>query len=370
MGLLMLPAITACSDFDDVNIYMERPADEMQLTASLNELQLDVNNEKETALTLTFNNATVPSETATLTYLYRIGLTDNIQNVGFEEITENTISYTNEDLNDMLQEWGVPVGTNAEVTAEVVAKVNDETKYHMPEISKASFWVVGYAPVSRPLWIVNPAVDKGVNPHMRDLLTDGNKMTEIVLGKLYRYTGWCEAGVGIKCVYNQETGLPSINRGEGPTDLVYRNDASQPDDLFYVPYDAYWEVTINTKTMTLSATTPSPWDHVYMVGNAMPCGWDIGNPTEFTRSNDNPALFYYEGHVNGDNAEMKAYFQTGGWGNDAFMPLYHGTDWNGDDNIDYVPGANPDKKWIITRGGEYRIEMNMNIMKIKFIPLD
>lgn len=366
----MLTALAACSDYDDVSIKIEAPADQMHIASTSEDLVLLADTPNDDAVTFSWGDATDRGPTATLTYLYRIAPSDQINDAEYKVVTEHSVTYTHDDLNDMLQDWGISPETQCEITAEVIASVDDETKFQKPEKTTITILVTGFRPVSRPLYIVNPAQDYGANPFMAGRLTNGTRMDELVLGKQYRYTGWFEAAKGVKCVYDEATGFPAINKGEGDLDLAIRKDASDPENLFHVPYDGYWIVTVNTKTMTLSACHPSPWDHVYMVGNAMPCGWDINNPVEFKQMAENPAVFYYEGWVNGDNAEMKAYHETGNWGADAFMALIHGSDWNGDDNIDYVYGANPDKKWIISRAGNYRIEMDMYFMKIKFIPLD
>ena len=359
----MLPALAACSDYDDVSINIESPADQMHITATSDDIVLLADEANNDAVTFSWGEAADRGPTATITYLYRIGLSDQIGDAKFQEMTEHSITYTVDELNDMLQEWGVSPETTTEVTAEVVAQVNDETKFQKPEVSKVTVLMTGFRPVSRPLWIVNPAVDPEWNKWCNASTDDS--MNEIVLGKQYSWTGWFDSKIGVKCVFDKETGFPALNKGEGDADIVIRNDGSTPESLFYVPMDGYYTVTVSTKTMQVNLELCVPWSECYLVGNALPCGWDIGNPVQLFPDSMNPALFTWTGHVS--PGEIKGYPRKGDWGADALMTPTNGSDWDGDDTIVLMPGATPDNKWVISREGECRIEMNLNLMKIKFV---
>jgi len=340
----MLPALAACSGYDDVNIYMESPEDQMHLTPSAEELVLEADKANETGLTLTWGEAPSRGEAVTTTYHFRIGLADNISNMPLEEVTEHSMSYTVDDLNDMLQAWGVTPGTTVEVTAEVIAKFTDELKYHMPEVSKVTMLMTGFRPVSRPMWIVNPAKDPEWNLWCGAM--SENEMNEVVLSKKWSWTGWFESSK--------------------PAKLVSDKEGTQVVTTVQVPKDGYYTITYTGKTDTMETSLLVPWNACFLVGNALPCGWDINNPVQLLPDPERPEVFVWEGEVTA-GGEMKGYWATGNWNNDAFMPPVSGTDWDGDDTIVVIPGAQPDNKWIPSRGGKCRIEMNLNLMKIKFI---
>lgn len=88
-----------------------------------------------------------------------------------------------------------------------------------------------------------------------------------------------------------------------------------------------------------------------------------------TRDEANPEIYFWEGPLSA--GELKLPLAVGqGWGCDYLMPVNHYSDWDGDDSMEVIKGGNPDKKWYISRPGNYRVEANINSMKIKFIPLD
>lgn len=341
IGLLLLPALAACSESDDLMYHIEEPADTMHLTASATELTLDQANASGTAVTFTWGNAADRGPSASITYNFRIDWSDNMfENAEMIEVTGNEYSISVEDLNDMLQEWSITPGTQVEVEAQIIATVTDPTLYRKPEYSTATILVTGYKPSSVPATISNSAVDPKYNEWCGAMSTPN--MTEVVVGKQWSWTGWFEADKPV-----------TINTDAGELATVS------------APKDGYFTMTYNKKTDTATWDICVPWSACYFVGDAMPSGWDITNPTQFTQDAENPEIFVFEGALN--TGEFKGYYQTGGWGNDAFMPPYGGYEMNS--AIEEYPfvlnlGANPDDKWNVTEAGNVRMEVNLNLMKI------
>jgi hypothetical protein len=359
---LLLPALASCES-DDVQYIIENPEDQMLISVSAEEVELDANNPDGEALTFTWNAPSDRGEGSVVKSYFRMDVADN----NFETSTDliaiaddqTSISFTNDELNDYLLGWGVSPETTVKIEAEIVATVENPELYQKPELSKVTFLMKGFHAVSRPLWIVNSAMGTGAS----------DAMNELVLGKQYSWYGKFDTGTGVKFVYNKTTQLPSLNKGEDDNTIVRRTEADEPDDLLAAPGTGYYLVTVSTKEMTCKwEKVPAEYENVWMVGNAVPCGWDINNPVEMERDAENPEIFFWEGHLS--VGEMKLPLATGNWGCDTLMPVANGTDWDGDDSVQMVPGGNPDNKWNITREGEYRVELNTYLMKIKFIPLD
>lgn len=102
--------------------------------------------------------------------------------------------------------------------------------------------------------------------------------------------------------------------------------------------------------------------NVYIVGDATPNGWDIGNPTELTKSETDKYVYTYEGHL--AVGDMKACTAKGTF-EQAFIRPAANVEINAagvaDNTIIYtLEGPNdPDYKWKVTAAGEYRIVFNL-----------
>lgn len=359
----MLPALASCGS-DDVQYHIENPEDQMKITPSVEELVLTAEDADKDVLTFTWNLPADRGPESTITSYFRMDVADNDFATSIDMIElepgQTSISFIGDDLNDYLMEWGVSPETTVRIEAEIVASVDNPNVYQKPEVTKTSLLVTGYRLVSRPLWIVNPAMADGAD----------DEMNEVVLGKQYTWFGYFDKAEGVKFVYNKSTQLPSLNKGADDNSIVRRTDAGDADNLLHAPKSGNYTVTVSTKTMTCK------WDFympdinaVWMVGNAVPCGWDINNPEPMTRDEANPEIYFWEGPLSA--GELKLPLAVGqGWGCDYLMPVNHYSDWDGDDSMEVIKGGNPDKKWYISRPGNYRVEANINSMKIKFIPLD
>lgn len=155
--------------------------------------------------------------------------------------------------------------------------------------------------------------------------------------------------------------LPSFNKGEDENELVYRTEESQPDDLFTIAKDGLYGIYVNTEDMKINYA-PIPYPEVYMVGNATPIGWDIGNAMlmewDYVRG-----AYVYEGELH--EGEMKLPLWKD-WSADSLMPPVNGTKPGEDNTVALHPGGQPDNKWVITEAGTYRVILDVNAMTITF----
>lgn len=362
LAALMLPALMSCGS-DDVQYHIETPEDQMLISASAEDLVLEAADADKEVLTFSWNAPADRGEGTSIKSYFRMDVANNNFATASDLIEiepgQTSIAFTADDLNDYLLGWGVSPETKVKVEAEIVATVEGSDIYMKPELSTTSVLLTGFRAVSRPLWIVNTAMDAGAD----------DQMNEIVLSKQYSWYGKFGDGQGVKFVYDKTTQLPSLNKGDDNNTIVRRTDSADPDNLLEAPGVGYYIVTVSTKTMTCNwEKAPAEYENVWMVGDAVPCGWDIGNLDLMTRDAENPEIFYWEGHLN--TGEIKMPLSTGSWGCDYLMPVIHYSEQDGDDNVQLVRGGNPDYKWHITQAGEYRIEVNTYSMKIKFTPAD
>ena len=99
---------------------------------------------------------------------------------------------------------------------------------------------------------------------------------------------------------------------------------------------------------------------LFMVGDATPNGWDIGNPTALTATADDALIFSWEGPLYA--GEMKLCLTTGSWDAPFIRPVVNGTEITKTDisNAKFAMHAgDPDDKWRIADAGKYRLTFNL-----------
>lgn len=344
----------SCSD-DDENGLSGTP---MQLTASVDTLELIEANENDVALTFTWNKGLDRPAYDTVSYIFRL----NIATGDFDKtstppdtIDDFTKSYTTLELNDLLTEkWNVFPGEEAVLDARVVAKV-DGPKFVYPEIAYSSIVVKTYAPKSRPLYVVGTATDGGNDPGKSD------KIEEVFNGKLYHWEGNLKVGK-FKFLTTQSAMLPSFNKGKDNNTLVERNSESEPDNSFDIDRDGYYGISLFRKEMRIEYKY-IPYPNIYLIGNAG-TGWDLpGNMHKFKMDPERPNVFTLTIELSG--GEFK-FLTAADWGTYTFRPMEADGPISNDGVQVYAGGD--DLKWRVKddEAGNYKITLDVNSMKIKF----
>jgi hypothetical protein len=318
-------------------------------------------NEKDTAVTFSWNRGIDRSPTDTITYIFRMDIAGNnfADATPRDTVTNFTKCYTVGELNELIGlQWGIRPGDEALLEARVVANVRGE-KFVYPEIAATSFSVVTYAYASVPLYLMGTAVPAGAFI----------PLTERVNGRQYEWQGNLDVG-NFKFVYNREQELPSLNKGADDHTLIERAAASQPDDRFEASHSGLYSIRIDRKNLKIDVRHYFYYfEHIYFVGDAVPAGWSPENAVQLTW---NDGVFTYEGPLTGD-----------GDGEDAFKILT-ARDWGGynlrpveewapitDSRLQAVEGG-PDLKWKVKpeESGAYRITVDLSNMAIHFEKLD
>jgi len=364
---MMLPLFAvACDDGADKNyIDMPRPADELKLTANADTLVLTAAEANDVVLTLSWNTVEAPTETSTVKYLYRMAVADTQYKTGtgFIEMTDTEVSYTADDLNDMMQEWGLAANAAAELEAQIVAQYPDSVKYHMPMYSEVRLVVTTFKPESKPAYMQNNAIDPGHNPNIA--CAANSDMTEQVLGKQYSWIGWFEKNEGVYVSFAKDgNGESIVSTGSG---CAVSQTAPTASEKFFPPKDGYYTFTVNTKTKEVKWAICVPWPRVYAVGSGLPAGdWNINAPDQLTQDPANPEIFIFDGNINPGGGEFKMYYQTGSWGNDALMPneAHKYFEDGVPTKLYLIPGANPDNKFHFPSDGHWHMEVNLNLMLV------
>jgi hypothetical protein len=128
-----------------------------------------------------------------------------------------------------------------------------------------------------------------------------------------------------------------------------------PDYKWKITTPGAYKIALNIRDMTISIKPFTPYEKLWIVGDATPNGWNIDNPNQMVKDAANPYVFTYEGTLKA--GEFKIPTATGNWGTDYFMPPVAGQGISGT-VAKFIPGGNPDNKWKITQEGNYRITLN------------
>lgn len=150
---------------------------------------------------------------------------------------------------------------------------------------------------------------------------------------------------------------PPVDLTPEGTDLDVDKWAGNPDNKWDITGGVY-KIKLDTREMKIDIVPFTPYAMVYLVGDATPAGWDIGNATPMTATAD-PNKFTWTGNLS--TGEMK-------------FTLDKQSDWNGawfiaseadktptgqeEQMIYNYPGAGVDYKWKITNAGTYTIELD------------
>ena len=105
---------------------------------------------------------------------------------------------------------------------------------------------------------------------------------------------------------------------------------------------------------------PIKTSSLFMVGDATPNGWDIGNPTPLQPSADDALVFSWEGSLYA--GEVKLCLTTGSWDAPFIRPENNGTEISKTNisNQKFIMHAgDPDNKWRVTYAAKYRLTFDL-----------
>ena len=209
LPLILLLLMVGCNK--DAEYYtLESPADQMKITASVEDVVLQKSKETETAITFNWAKATDRGANVELVYYIRLvhaemkDLQSELIKIGSETFS---MPWTNRELNNLLHAWNITPGNQVPILVELFAAVENSDKYMMPEVSKATFNLVGYDPSNKLYLTIVLGNQKR------------NLLMEMLDKDIYNWKGElsdCEFWF----VRNIENGLPAYMKGETESSVV------------------------------------------------------------------------------------------------------------------------------------------------------
>ncbi len=348
LSAFLLLLMSSCQQNEEFNIPLAGP---LTLTATKSEVVLTEKQAANEALNFSWTTGSNQGTGASISYLLQMDKKGNnfANPVSFDlgkAVYAKSLSGL--DLNNyLLNFWHVAPNTATQFEARVTATIS--TTPETNEVTSSySFTLTPYQPVSTTLYLFGLASPNGSNADKAIAMTPSASDPTV-----FTYLGSLNAG-GLKFITTQGQLLPSYNKGADDSHLVYRDQDSQPDNLITVSETAVYKVTVSLLDLTVTTVKMDlpPYSTIYMVGDATPNGWDIGNATPLVQNADNPYIFTYSGVMQKGDFKFPVNRNTD-WGQDMYMKV--------DDTHMYLHkgGASDDNKWSIAKKGYYTITLNL-----------
>lgn len=150
---------------------------------------------------------------------------------------------------------------------------------------------------------------------------------------------------------------PAVDMTPEGTDLDVDKWAGDPDYKWNISGGVY-KIKLDTRDMKIDIVPFTPFTMIYLVGDATPNGWDIGNATAMTATPD-PYKFTWTGALKGGELKFTCDKQDD-WNGAWFIASEADKAPTGqEEQMMYnYPGAGVDYKWRISEAGTYQIELD------------
>ncbi|TYR37782.1 SusF/SusE family outer membrane protein [Sphingobacterium phlebotomi] len=149
--------------------------------------------------------------------------------------------------------------------------------------------------------------------------------------------------------------------GQGAgTDLpvVSWSESENGDDYKWRVPNGTYKIKLDLRENKMDIVPFAPYANIYLVGDAAPNGWDVGNATAMVKG-DTPYLFTWTGTLQAGELKFSCDKQTD-WNGAWFVAPTDGLEPTGETEqmLFSYPGSNPDNKWMIVTGGTYTITLD------------
>lgn len=265
-------------------------------------------------------------------------------------------------LNHRLLNSGLDAGTVYELEARLTAEVTDPAVED--QVSKKTFSVGTFKPVSSKLYIVGDATPNGWNiSNAIELASTGQRGVFVYEGKLTE--GNFKFPVSRNDCWCQDFYTKDPNNENA---IVFNEGGSGEDVQWTITEAGNYRLRIDllNKTFEMTPIEDAPFSELFIVGDATESGWNVDAPAAFTQSELDPFVFNYEGNL--APGELKIFAgPMGDWCGEWYRP---GVDDQGLVNgpVVQAAGCEPDNTWLVTEeaAGRYKISLNTATNTIRF----
>jgi starch-binding outer membrane protein SusE/F len=290
--LLLIVVMIACSH--ELDAPAPLPLETGTLSASKSDVVIDIANPSGEAVTFSW---TAPKNTK---IDYKLILSSGSAS-DTVSIQTNTVSkkFSNAELNDiLLNELGLEIGEVASVDFVLHAKVTINDKE--ASSNKVTITVIPSekGPAYTQLWIVGNATPNGWNINApNEMVNDKSNIYQ------FKYNEVLNAGEFKIPVTTGNWGtdyyMPPTNHPNISSTDVALIAGGNPDNKWQIDNAGRYKILLNISSNPFIKIDPfTPYENVYLLGDATTAGWDANNPIVMTVDPDDPNVFTWTGELN------------------------------------------------------------------------
>lgn len=337
----------------------------LAISASDSSLVLNQANQNNTAITFNWTTGTNDGTNAAISYTFQMDMKGkNFGNPISIDLGKQayTLDYTTGQLNDsVLNHWNISPGTPANLEARIIANVSG-TSVPQQISNIKEIVVTPYQPVSSTLYIIGGATPTGWDNNLAKALD-----VDLANPGGFIYQGTLLPG-NFKFITTLGGFLPSYNMGDNSSQLFYRTSDDEPDNQFAINETSVYKITVNLISLTIKIEklAQAPYSKLWIIGDAVPKGWNISTPDSLFRDPNNAFVFKYNQVLNAGEFKIPT-AATGDFSVPFYMPLTNHPDLS-QTGVQLVQSGGDDLKWNITDPGPYKITLNLLDISIHIIP--
>lgn len=266
--------------------------------------------------------------------------------------SDNTKLYFRESDNDPDDKFIIPTTGIYKISVNIINLTINIEALDAPDYSE--LWFVGNATGWSFKLMTVDASDPFIFYYNADLSAGGDF-------KIATAASFDQSTVFLRPETNGEgvgTALPVVKWSES------EKPGSANDYKWNIPGGVY-KIKLDTREMKINIVKFTPYAMIYLVGDATPKGWSIGDATAMQTTAD-PYKFTWTGTLTTGELKFTCDKQSD-WNGDWFLASQSGIEPSGDveQMIFSAKGANPDNKWKITSAGTYSIELDQLLQTVK-----
>lgn len=362
MSVIAVFAVISCGDYEEE--YNPTKAGKPVLQTSASTISLSQKQGENTAFTLSWSPGNNGGTNSAITYTIEIDKKGNdfaspvIIEAGKAAYNSHFRVDTFNDL--LLNSFVIPAGTESQIEFRVISKALDPgVAADVSNTVEISVTPYEPRPVPEALYMVGDASPNGWDAGNPTVMTKVSNNPGV-----FTYQGELTAG-SLKFLTIPGSWVPSYQKGADENTLVVRNDFSEPDETFTITKGGIYRITVDVIEMTFEAEAQasSPYDELWIVGSAVPMGWDLDNADMLQQNPTDPFLFYF-------NAELVAgefkIATAKSWDAPFYRPAI--ADAPITETALQLSAGDPDNKWVVDQPGPYKITVNLRDNTIDIAP--
>jgi hypothetical protein len=150
------------------------------------------------------------------------------------------------------------------------------------------------------------------------------------------------------------------NQTLSATEFIITTGCDGPDNQWEVTQKGSYSITVDLEAGAINIVSLDYFPGLFLIGSAMPAGWDLGLAPNMTVDPSNPAVYKWTGSLSEGSFKIgTAKTFDGGWS--WIHPLTQGQAWTNTAYEVVEAGSGTDNQWAVdaASAGEYTVTVNL-----------